>query len=273
MPGLRILCDRRASKPQEVHLPTDTPPSEPARVPAKQWRPSEDDAVHVQPTIPRLFSDAAAYGKFIADTGSPGGLRRPALGKRRPTVDFADLVGHDLDASEKEQAGRFAQISAADWTSSDDDDSRTRLTEEPEPLTDADSISSSSLSDESESAAATSTPPTSDDSASETSSTALTPEQVVRILEQEFGALAPEGEEKLVFQADGAVIQDVVILVCIVSQFSTPHRTDATFVGCRPCHYASFRVPRVDACLRSHGVPNERHHQGRAGAGPSQRSS
>ncbi|KIP10183.1 glycosyltransferase family 1 protein [Phlebiopsis gigantea 11061_1 CR5-6] len=43
----------------------------------------------------------------------------------------------------------------------------------------------------------------------------LTPERVLSLLIEEFGPLAPAGEEKLLLEADGAVIQDVVILGAI----------------------------------------------------------
>ena len=223
MPGLKLLCERRGSKNQETRTPPRTPPLEPAQAPPKLWRPSEDDADHVQPTMACLFTDAAAYRKVIADSVSRQWSRSSTLGKvKETTFDFAELVGHDLDAPEKAEAGKFAQIAAADWTSVDDSDSHLRLTEEPEPLTDSDSISTSSTSDSSEHARTSPTPPTSEESVESTDSTAaLTPEQVVHLLEQEFGALAPEGEEKLVFQTDGAVIEDVVILVRIVPRTST----------------------------------------------------
>ncbi len=41
----------------------------------------------------------------------------------------------------------------------------------------------------------------------------LTPEEVVDLLEQEFGALAPLGEEKLLLEEDAAFFKDVVVLV------------------------------------------------------------
>jgi sterol 3beta-glucosyltransferase len=40
----------------------------------------------------------------------------------------------------------------------------------------------------------------------------LAPEEIVDLLEQEFGALAPLGEEKLLLEADAAFFKDVVIL-------------------------------------------------------------
>lgn len=41
----------------------------------------------------------------------------------------------------------------------------------------------------------------------------LTPEEVVRLLVEEFGPLAEEGEERLVLETDAALVRDVVVLV------------------------------------------------------------
>ncbi|KAJ3553296.1 hypothetical protein NM688_g3691 [Phlebia brevispora] len=196
------------------------PPPEPAEKPTKQWRPSEDDREPMQQsTISALFSDAAQYGKVIAECCSEYKKRQ-----RRPSC-FADLVGHDLNSCEKVEAGRFAQLAVedSDWTAPDDDSLKPgRFTEEPEAIT-AESEESSSISGSSESHQTPSTTETPTEATTATAATtvppggsteslALSPEQVVHILEQEFGQLAPEGEEKLLFFKDGAVIQDVVIL-------------------------------------------------------------
>jgi hypothetical protein len=41
----------------------------------------------------------------------------------------------------------------------------------------------------------------------------LDPNEIVDLVEQEFGALAPKGEEKLLLETDATLLQDVVILV------------------------------------------------------------
>ncbi len=41
----------------------------------------------------------------------------------------------------------------------------------------------------------------------------LTPEEVVDLLEQEFGAFAPPGEGMLLLEPDAALFKDVVVLV------------------------------------------------------------
>lgn len=185
--------------------------------PAKQCRPSDHDHDHenaCSSTISALFDDAAQYGQVIADCAS-GHSDSDSSGSQtqasRPT-DFAALVGGDLTPSEKFQAGRFANITAedSDWSAPDEG----RFVSEPESVTGSDESSSSSEGHDSDTTAVHS-----DESSTTTLATAesaeilLTPDQIVRILEEEFGQLAPEGEEKLLFFKDGAIIQDVVILV------------------------------------------------------------
>jgi sterol 3beta-glucosyltransferase len=41
----------------------------------------------------------------------------------------------------------------------------------------------------------------------------LNPDEVLDLIQQDFGALAPPGEEKLLLEADAALFQEVVILV------------------------------------------------------------
>ena len=195
-----------------------SPPPECVDTPTKQWRPSDDDHEPIRhSTISALFSDAAQYGKVIAEYCSERSDSSHTQSSSRPT-DFADLVGEDLAPSEKLEAGKFAQVTAedSDWIVHDEDSAKAgRFTLEPESLADSEESTSSeghgSISGttavHSEESSATTV------AAAESSSTALSPEQIVSILIQEFGQLAPDGEEKLLFFKDGAVIQDVVILV------------------------------------------------------------
>ena len=112
---------------------------------------------------------------------------------------------------------------------------------------------------------------TSSETLAASAAAALTPEEIVRILEQEFGVLGPEGEEKFVFQTDGAVVQDVVILVR--SRFTCQRRRlDTTHTGCISCHHTPDRVSRVATRVRSQRVAHERHHQGWSRVGTPQRS-
>ncbi len=97
-------------------------------------------------------------------------------------------------------------MSVGDWASSADSSfaSPDQLDEEPGEL---------SPSDEAEEEKPY-TPPTLDISQDlPPDEPELTPEEVVDLLEQEFGALAPLGEEKLLLEADAAFLKDVVILV------------------------------------------------------------
>jgi sterol 3beta-glucosyltransferase len=42
----------------------------------------------------------------------------------------------------------------------------------------------------------------------------LKPDEVLDLLQQDFGALAPPGEEKLLLETDAPLFQEVVVLVC-----------------------------------------------------------
>ena len=182
---------------------------------AKLWRPSEDDSEEIMQhtNISCLFDDAAAYRDAIdaeSSTGQPGRCKRP-------TVDFAELVGPDLDVAEKVEASKFAQISADDWTTtSDEEEAQIHYTDEPESFTDpevAEPVEPSEVPIES---GVFITEPTQDipqEDLPPEPSASLTPDQIVSILIQEFGPLAAQGEEEFLFQSDVAVIQDVVILV------------------------------------------------------------
>lgn len=179
----------------------------------KPWQVSQDDWDLTQPsTISCLFKDATLYKKAIDELSSPRS-KLNSLAEEETTNGFAELVGQDLDQPEKDVASQFAQISVKDWTPQDDDSNSARpLTEEPESFAEQYSSSESS-----EWTAAFSTDPgtTTTEKDEETEPyVSLSSDQVIQLLTQEFGELAPDGEERLVLEADGAVIQDVVVLVC-----------------------------------------------------------
>ncbi|EKM51568.1 glycosyltransferase family 1 protein [Phanerochaete carnosa HHB-10118-sp] len=162
-------------------------------------------------TVPCLFNDAALYRKVLAETPdgeehiSPPPVQNPAL---RSVQDFAQLVGDDLQPLEQDVVGRFAQLAAENWDIQEGDrEEGAVLTEEPATLTDDErkkltgSLEELGLDQ-----------PSSKKPAIPAEGTQLSPEYVLALLIEEFGSLAPEGEEKLILEADGAVIQDVVIL-------------------------------------------------------------
>lgn len=174
-------------------------------------------------TIGCLFNDAALYRKALAETSdgeehiSPPPVHNPAL---QSVQDFAELVGDDLQPLEQDMVGRFAQLAVENWDIAEGDrEEGAVLTEEPVTLTDderkklTESFQELGLSE-----------PSSKEPTIPAEGTQLSPEYVLALLIEEFGNLAPEGEEKLILEADGAVIQDVAILVCLQLARERTHR-------------------------------------------------
>lgn len=164
-----------------------------------------------------LFFDACLYDKFLAECGSKprcSKFFRSRSNASEVVQGFADLVAGDLDSPEKAIAGRFAKLSVAGESLSD---------AVPSPELDSYDASSdssdSSAQDEVKKVPEVKPPVTPDASGSLTADDKdwqLAPDEVVNLLVQEFGPLAADGEEeKLIIEADGALFQDVIILVCI----------------------------------------------------------
>lgn len=158
------------------------------------------------PSISQIFTDAALYRQVI---NHPEETTFCHASDTQAIQDFAELVGRDLSSPEKALAGRFAQLSVESedvpWLPDDD-----KLTEEPEPV----SEESSSQGTASDTAADNSDKDDSSSSEVETDdSVALSPQEIVSLLREEFGDLAPEGEEKLLFEADAALVLDVILVV------------------------------------------------------------
>ncbi|KAF7980122.1 hypothetical protein HWV62_39545 [Athelia sp. TMB] len=184
---------------------------------------SVDDVEHGAPDLPQLFSDAARYEQLLAETRSPASSEDDEA----PDVvaGFADLVGGNLTSTEEAIAGRLAKLSVTGntWIGAGD-----KLESEPESYdsedTDKDSNSDDTQTDET-------TPAGSEEGSGE--SWQISPEEAVRLMVEEFGPLAPEGEEKLVIEADGVIIGDVVVLGVI---HLTTHRLayHASLLSSRP---------------------------------------
>jgi sterol 3beta-glucosyltransferase len=162
------------------------------------------------PGLSRMFSDAALYEKIL--TACPESLKAGGFfgaddqAFQRCIGGFNALIGQDLGGAEREISGRLAKLSVNNWVSPGDGSfaSQDHLDEEPgEPIQPDDGKE-----------AKPSPPPTLAISLdAPLDEPKLTPEEIVDLLEQEFGALAPLGEEKLLLEADAAFFKDVVILV------------------------------------------------------------
>jgi sterol 3beta-glucosyltransferase len=191
--------------------------------------PSDADATHgqdrakhldlVDPGLSRIFTDAALYEQFVsnpldADSGEPA---TSPISLYESLRGFSRLVGKDLDNTEKQASVRFAQLSVNNWAP----DIFSEPTDIEEEEGSQDGVSGgipgfreapSSLSALEEHA---------DDYSEEAEGALqvaeeadkLQPEEIVCLLEKEFGALADPGEEKLLLESDCALIHDVLLLV------------------------------------------------------------
>ena len=156
----------------------------------------DDEFANGSPALPRLFSDASLYQKFLNDHHDHGSIH-PEDPKHKHEVvkGFADLVAGDLDPGSPEKAitDRLAKLAVTgdSWPDA-------AIFAEPE------SYESDSDDDE--------LPP--EDGKTERRPWELAPDEIVSLLIQEFGPLTVGGEEEeLIIEADGAWLHDVVILV------------------------------------------------------------
>lgn len=161
------------------------------------------------PNISQLYCDAAEFEKVLARSGCIESRFSDADGAN----GFNDLVGRDLSPCEQATAGRVSKLSATGYS----------LTGDSESGSDPESLDTLSVSDK-----------TSEDSFEDNTSRRrgpaihrastmgdagsweLEPTEIIDLLVKELGALAPEGEEeKLILEADGCLLHDVIILVCL----------------------------------------------------------
>ena len=204
------------------------------------------------PGLSRMFTDAALYERVL--NAGPETLKSClAMSSEEQALpacvgSFNELIGRDLADNERLITGRLAKLSVNNWaTSTDDPFGVDALAEE-----DQEEVGSpDGAQDEKEKQPSLSAPPTLQEE--QLDEPKLTPEEVVDLLEQEFGALAPPGEEKLLLETDAAFFKDVVILVGL-----PPHLTRTLNVGLRFVDMSLFRVsftsPLIDALftLRSY---------------------
>jgi sterol 3beta-glucosyltransferase len=169
------------------------------------------------PGLSRMFNDAALYEQVL--NACPESLQNASFfvpdGQALPSsvvCGFNELIGRDLDDAGRAITGKLAKLSVNNWTSSSKEDPfGSESPSEEEPGEEA----SSSDDAEDEKQTPLSEPQSLDEDSepSPPSEPKLTPEEIVDLLEQEFGALAPPGEEKLLLETDAAFFKDVVVLV------------------------------------------------------------
>jgi sterol 3beta-glucosyltransferase len=177
---------------------------------------SSSDTPHDEPKSPqsqdpgfaRLFSDAALFDKIL--TSSPdlreGGSTAESKSANDNLAGFSQLVARDLDDNERAVSEKFAQITVSNWSAggaptlapgADPGQSDESASEDEHDKISPDGVKEAGEPD---------------------FEAKLDPVEIVGLVEQEFGALAPKGEEKLLLESDATFFQDVVILVRFASR-------------------------------------------------------
>ena len=160
------------------------------------------------PGLARLFSDAASFGQIL--TSGPSLIEEEsAAGGSGATHEalngFSQLIARDLNDSELAVSEKLAQLSVSNWAAGP-----TTLA----PDVDLDESEGTASDDEQDRISPSAT--TQAQAGGEPDfEDKLTPDEILDLLQQEFGALAPLGEEKLLLETDAGLFQDVVILVCL----------------------------------------------------------
>jgi sterol 3beta-glucosyltransferase len=154
------------------------------------------------PNITLLFSVAASYDQIL--NAHTDVAENNAEGAAHDSQDgFSQLVARDLDDQERVVSETLAQLSVSNWAAGESTDlapdDGVDESEEGPSEGEHDKIEPSGITH----AAAE---PKFEDK--------LEPDEVLDLLQQDFGALAPPGEEKLLLETDATLFQEVVILVC-----------------------------------------------------------
>jgi sterol 3beta-glucosyltransferase len=177
-------------EPQDIKTPQDDKETDPP--------PAHD------PSLSRLFSDAASYNRIL---NTPTDVAENDAKDSRAAHDsrngFSQLIARDLQDHERVASETIAQLSVSNWGPGESADLAPDVgVDEPEegPLEgEPDKAEPSGIS-------LAAVEPEFEDK--------LKPDEVLDLLQQDFGALAPPGEEKLLLETDATLFQEVVILVC-----------------------------------------------------------
>jgi len=199
-----------------------------------------------------MFTDAALYDRVL--NAGPESLKKGfpfnADDQAIPNClgGFNDLIGRDLGDVERAVTDRLAKLSVHNWAARIDDPFG------PDTPPDAEQGERSPSEDgEDEKQTPLSIPPTLEEEPP--SEPKLTPEEIIDLLEQEFGALAPPGEEKLLLETDAAFFKDVVVLVGS-SPFT--YSVVGSIFFFPAIFRASFTSPRIDLPFTLHSYPPNR---------------
>jgi sterol 3beta-glucosyltransferase len=155
------------------------------------------------PGLPRLFSDATLYGRILTSHEHEF-VAKGSQSSHDSLNGFSQLIACDLDDNERAVSEKLAQLSVSNWASTQPNTLA--------PVVGPDE-SDESVSDDEHNA--TSPGSTVKEAGEPDFDDPLTPGEILDLLQDEFGALAPPGEEELLLETDATLFQDVVILVCL----------------------------------------------------------
>ena len=155
------------------------------------------------PVIARLFSDAASFNRILNTHPEVGENAEDSREVHDSLNGFSKLVGCDLNDDERVASEKLAQLSVTNWGP----EGTTTLAPDAGDESEAEEGASD---DEQDKVAPSVTAQAGEEPEFEDK---LASNEVLDLLQNEFGALAPPGEEKLLVETDATIFQDVVILV------------------------------------------------------------
>ena len=186
---------RRQSRPSSSSS-SETPPADKEANPPS----ADSSADYHDPSLTRLFSDATSYNQILNTYTDVAGDSRVA---HDCPNGFSQLVACDLDDHELVASETFAQLTVSNWAPGEPTDLAPDVgideSEEGPSEGERDTAEPSGIT------YAAAEPKLEDK---------LNPDEVLDLLQQDFGALAPPGEEKLLLETDATLFQEVVVLVC-----------------------------------------------------------
>ncbi|KAJ7212149.1 glycosyltransferase family 1 protein [Mycena pura] len=187
-------------------------------------------------SVDHFYSEACAFEKILANNGF--------IENRRDSVNgFDQLVGKHLTPEEASIACRAAKLaatgSAPSWTPS------SILEEEPESYLESEEPDETLDTDESSTLCDIPQPVLNRTATLDSDAWKLEPDEIIRMLIDEFGALAPDGEEeKLLVETDGGFVKDIAIIGVI---HLTTHRLTfhASLMATSPAAHKVLRAGPV----------------------------
>ncbi len=208
----RVSRKSRGQSDTDIFRPTtiDEPPNDLSHDDVSLKVPHSPD-----PGLSRMFTDAALYERVL--NAGPETLKTCLFFSSDQPLpacvgSFNQLIGHDLGDNERLITGRLAKLTVNNWAASTDDPFGVDI------ITEEDQEEAGSSDGHDEKRSTLSTPPSLEEE--QLDEPKLAPEEIVDLLEQEFGALAPPGEEKLLLETDAAFFKDVIILVSLPTPYT-----------------------------------------------------